>query len=114
MAPGDDGAMGSLSLRFARAAQIVGDVARREGLVTPSFRSPPRVDGRDRTLRRRADGSVVVAVRLGGRPFVAVLADMVEGTVAANRLPGPRAEALRRRLWAAFDGDDATAVHAAA
>jgi hypothetical protein len=90
-------------LRFAETARLLGDAARRGGLVVPSFRSPPRMLGRDRTIRRRADGSVSVAVALSGRPFVAVVADMVEGTVAANRLPAGEADRVRRELWMALE-----------
>jgi len=79
----------------------------------PSFRSPPRTSGRDRALRRRADGSVSVAVRLSGRPFVAVVADMIEGTIAANRLEGQVAEDLRRRLWAAVESTQGEVLSAA-
>ena len=101
--------VGSRSIRFAESARTLGDAARRAGLVAPSFRSPPRVLGRDRTIRRRADGSVVVAVALGGRPFVAVVADMIEGTVAANRLEAGEADRVRRELWVALEGDGAVA-----
>jgi hypothetical protein len=97
------GAVGSRSIRFAETARALGDAARRAALVVPSFRSPPRVSGRDRTIRRRADGSVAVAVALGGRPFVAVVADMIEGTIAANRLEGGEADRVRRELWVALD-----------
>jgi hypothetical protein len=98
--------VGSRSLRFAETARLLGDATRRAGLVVPSFRSPPRVLGRDRTIRRRADGSVSVAVALGGRPFVAVVADMIEGTVAANRLPAGEADRVRRELWLALEQQD--------
>jgi hypothetical protein len=98
--------VGSRSLRFAETARVLGETTRRAGLVVPSFRSPPKVLGRDRTIRRRADGSVSVAVALGGRPFVAVVADMIEGTVAANRLPAGDADRVRRELWLALEGHD--------
>jgi hypothetical protein len=39
-----------------------------------------------------------------GRPWPAVLADLVEGVVAANGLRGPAADRARSALWAAFDG----------
>ena len=89
------------SLRFAAAARDLAAACRRGGHDAPSFRSPPRVPGADRSLRRRGGGSAIVAVRLGDRPFVAVLADMVEGTVAANRLTGPDAARCRADLWEA-------------
>src|SRR5580698_9173993 len=97
--------MGSRSLRFAETARLICDEARRGGLRTPTFRSPPRVLGRDRTLRRRADGSVAIAVRLSGRPFVAVVADMIDGTIAANRLTGQDAEMWRRQLWCSLEAN---------
>ena len=43
-----------------------------------------------------------VAVRLDGRPFVAVQSDLIEGVLAANGLVGPAAESPRRVLWAAL------------
>ena len=82
------------SLRFSAVAKALGDEARRRGLTPPAFRSPPRIDGVVRTIRR-ADESAVIAVRLRGRPADEVAADMVEGVVVANRLSG--AEAVRCR-----------------
>lgn len=40
-----------------------------------------------------------MSVRLRGRPWVAVLADMIEGIVTANRLTAPRADRVRSELW---------------
>jgi hypothetical protein len=97
--------MEATSLRFAAAARTLGLVARREGLDVPGFRSPPRLVDVDRTLRRRADGAAVVSIRLKGRPWVAVLADMIDGVVAANRLVGSDAARVRTRLWSAVEGD---------
>lgn len=97
--------MEATSLRFSAAARTLGLVARRQGLAVPGFRSPPRLAEVDRTLRRRADGGATVAVRLKGRPWVAVLADMIDGVIAANSLQGAAAAAVRTRLWAAVEGD---------
>jgi energy-coupling factor transporter ATP-binding protein EcfA2 len=90
--------------RFAECVRTVTTVARRRGLDVPVFRSPPRLDQVDRTLRRRPDGGVVVAVRLADRPFVAIQADVIDGVVAANRLDGLPAARFRRAAWAALDG----------
>ena len=84
---------------FASAARSLTREARRRGLVGPSFRCPPRLVGVDRTIRRRDDGATV-SVRLRGRPWVAVLADMIEGVVVANRLAPPQSDRLRSELWA--------------
>ncbi|MBW3580410.1 MAG: hypothetical protein KY447_10495 [Actinobacteria bacterium] len=91
------------SLVFARAAQVLVGEARRLGLVSPGFCSPPRRRGTDRSLRRRwPAGPPVVAVRLAGRSREAVLADMVEGVLVANGCRGAHAEQRRRQLWAAL------------
>jgi len=88
----------STTAPFAHAARTLTAEARRRGLVGPSFRCPPRLLGVDRTLRRRP-GGVVVAVRVKGRPWPAVLGDMIEGVVVANTLPAPQATRLRTDLW---------------
>lgn len=89
------------SLRFADAARRLAAACRQRGLVVPAFRSPPSLPATDRTVRRRADGGAVVAVRVRGRPLSAVLADLVEGVVVVNRLGGAEAEAARSHLLAA-------------
>ena len=94
------------SVRFAAAARRLSAACQARGLVAPSFRSPPRAPGADRSLRRRPDGGAVVAVRVRGRPFAAVAADMVEGTLLANALAGPAAEGHRGALLAAALDDD--------
>jgi len=58
---------------------------------------------RDRTLRRRHGASPTVAVRLNGRPFAAVVADMVEGVLVANGLVDDDAARWRRDLWSAVE-----------
>jgi hypothetical protein len=59
----------------------------------------------DRTIRHRADGGVVVAVRVRGRSMAAVVADLVEGVLVANRakLEGPRSATLRGHLLASLE-----------
>jgi hypothetical protein len=98
------------SLRFADAARRLSDAARARGLVAPTFRSPPSSSQVDRSVRRRP-GGVVVAVRVRGRPFAAVLADMIEGIVVANGLDARAASAARDHLWAAVaDGERSVAA----
>ncbi len=87
------------TVEFAAAARTLTREARRHGLIGPSFRCPPRLVGVDRTIRRRGDGAIV-SVRLRGRPFAAVLADMIEGVIVANGLAPPRSDRLRAELWA--------------
>jgi hypothetical protein len=89
------------AVQFADAARSLARATRARGLSTPTFRSPPRLPGVDRSLRRQGDHAVV-AVRLRGRPWVAVAADMVEGVIVANRLEGQSALRLRGALWSAL------------
>ena len=88
--------------QFAAAARTLADATRSLDLEAPGFRSPPRLVGVDRSLRMSVASHRVVAVRLSGRPPVAVLADMVEGVVAANRLTSPAADRVRSALWEAL------------
>lgn len=97
--------MEATSLRFAAAARALRRAARRAELRVPGFRSPPRLADVDRSLRRRADGGATVAIRLKGRPWVAVVSDMVEGVVATNRLRGPAADRARTALWVALESE---------
>ena len=85
------------ALRFADAARRLSAAARGAGLVAPAFRSPPRLSGAARTIRRYPGGAVV-SVRLRGRAFGDVAADMVEGVLEANGVEGE----ARVRLRAAF------------
>ncbi len=94
-------------LAFAEAARQLGMAVRGQGLVMPSFRSPPREVGRRRTLAHHSDGSVTISVMVRNRVWEAVLADMIEGLVVANRMDGIDAEVLRDQLWEALDGESA-------
>lgn len=89
------------SLRFAAVARELGQTARRRGMGVPAFRSPPRSPGMRRAIRRERDGSTTVSVMLRGRPAVAVVADMIDGMVAAAQLGDVEAGAVRDELWAA-------------
>jgi hypothetical protein len=94
----------SSSLRFADTARVLAAAAVGLGLVAPTFRSPPRIAGAVRTIRRfpRPAGDVVIAVLVRERPFADVVADMVEGVVVANRLTGAEAVRVRTALTAAL------------
>lgn len=102
------------SLRFSAAARLIAQEARVAGLTVPAFRSPPRLEGAVRTLRRRPDGGVVVAVRLRDRSHEAVVADMVEGVLVVNGLADGAATAMRRLLLAAAHTADLASSPAAA
>jgi hypothetical protein len=102
--------MEARALRFSSAVRTLGQAARARGLVVPGFRSPPRLSGAERTLRRRGDGGVTIAVVLRGRPFVAVVGDMIEGIVVANQLDGTAATRARTALWEAVVANEEAAA----
>jgi len=96
--------MESRSLRFAAAARTLGDAARRAGFVAPTFRSPPKIAGRTRTIRRHQNGGATVSLVVKSRPWFAVVSDMIEGFVAVNRTGNAvddlvMGERLRDALW---------------
>jgi hypothetical protein len=101
---GTAGAAGSsgTTVHFTQAARLLAREARVRGLVAPGFRCPPRIVGVQRTLRRHPAGGVVIAVQVRGRPWAAVVADMIEGVVVANRLAPPVADRVRTELWQAI------------
>jgi hypothetical protein len=94
--------MESSAVRFATTARVLANVTRSLGLAAPGFRSPPRIEGADRTLLG-SGSDAVVSVRLRDRPWPAVAADMVEGVVVANGVTGTAAGRLRAALWVALD-----------
>jgi hypothetical protein len=95
--------MQSSSLRFASAVQALARSTRALGLSMPGFRSPPRLVGVQRSIKRWPGGATVSVV-VRGRPWPAVQADLVEGVVAANGLDGPVADQARAELWLALEG----------
>jgi len=97
----------SSSLRFARAVQALAHAARTLGLVVPGFRSPPRLVGVQRSIKRWPGGATV-AVVVRDRPWPAVQADLVEGVVAANDLRSPASDRTREDLWRAREGAPAS------
>lgn len=97
------------SFQFSSTCRALAAAARAAGLVAPSFRSPPGVDGATRTLRRRGPTSSVLAVAIHGRPTEVVLADLVEGIVIANRLTGKDSLQARTVLWEAIADQRAAA-----
>lgn len=99
--------MQSSSLRFARAVQSLATAARGLGLVVPGFRSPPRLGGVQRSIKRWPGGATI-AVVVRGRPWPAVQSDLIEGVVAANALVGPAADRARADLWRALEADAPT------
>lgn len=107
--------MESRSVQFASAARSLGEAARHAGFAVPAFRSPPRIAGRVRSIRRHANGSVTISLVVKNRPWSAVVADMIDGFAAANNEVGQQSlEVLRDMLWAAVEQLDVPNAPAAA
>ena len=102
----------STTVRFAQAVQSLAAAARSHGLLVPSFRSPPRLVGVLRSIKRW-DGGATIAVVVRGRPWPAVQADLIEGVVAANGLAPPDSDRARAELWVALEGAPAAEETAA-
>ena len=100
--------------RFVLTARALAIAARELGLNVPSFQSPPRSDQLDRSIQRRPDGDCVVAVRVRGRPFAAVVADAIEGIVVCNDLDAAAAVTVRDELWREIEGSHDAAAPVAA
>lgn len=92
---------------------MLGTAARTLGLVVPGFRSPPRLVGVQRSIKRWAGGATI-AVVVRDRPWAAVQADLIEGVIAANELTSPAADRARAELWRALEADGSPAPERAA
>ena len=55
----------------------------------------------------------MVAVRVRGRPFAAVVADAIEGIVVCNQLDAAAAGLVRDELWRELEGSHDAAAPAA-
>lgn len=105
---------GSPALRFAHTVRQLGVAARELDLEVPGFRCPPRTEARRTVTANRVRTndpsseilSWTVAVRHGGgRPWCSTVADMVDGVLAANGLPGGNTPVRIRLLVAALELD---------
>jgi hypothetical protein len=86
------------AIRFGALAASIQRSAGRFGLHSPSYRSPSRRPGMNRSMRRYPDGSVRVAVNTRSRLFDDVAADMVDGLFAANGLDAQQNSVVRTAI----------------
>lgn len=85
---------------FAEMVRLLNHAAKAAGMRAPSFASPPRAPAVNRTIRWLSADRALVAVRRGDRAADAVVSDMIDGVVAANRLSGSEAQDAARKLAA--------------
>lgn len=83
--------------QFIAAARALAAAAVDVGLAPPSFASPPRRCGVERTVRRWPGGARVAVLRTE-RPAARVLDDMVEGLLLVNDVRGVEAAQARALL----------------
>ena len=83
--------------QFAEVVRQLMQATAAAGMRMPGFVSPPRTKGARRTIKWLAEDRALVAVR---RDTDAVVADMIDGVVAANRLSGSEAQDAARKLAA--------------
>ncbi len=101
-------AASSKILEFAKAARSLSHTAKLRGLEVPTFRSPPCLLGVQRSIRwSGTDATISVVLR--GRPWQAVLSDMIEGVLIANRLTSVEADCFRSVFWQAVADLDVAA-----
>lgn len=103
--PVHDGYAEMGAVDFAAIARLLSSEARRIGLRSPSFRSPPGLLGVHRTITRKRSSTTVAVDRR--RPAPAVIADMIEGVVVANGLSAADAGGVRSALWGSLPGSTA-------
>ena len=112
----------SVSIQFSITVRTLGRIANQLGYVTPQFRCPPPSAQYQRSVRRNHD-DLSISIVIRGRPWLAVLADIVEGFVIANAKSGQDSE-IRNILWDTigcndlqrtdFDFQDTPAISSAA
>lgn len=90
------------SLQFSHAVRTLSEAARLQGLAVPMFRSPPRLAGAVRTVRRTRRGATV-AVVIADRSWTSILTDLIDGVVVVNRLDGAAAIRCRTAQWCALE-----------
>jgi hypothetical protein len=83
---------------FAEVVRQLQRATAAAGMRMPGFASPPRLASARRTIRWLAEDRALVAVRRGDRAADAVVTDMIDGVVAANRLSGSEAQDAARKL----------------
>jgi len=98
---------------FSECVRRIVGIARGQGLTPPAFRSPPRIPGLDRSVQRRQNGSVIIAIRREDRPFAAIQGDVIEGVVVANKLAAVKAEQFRRAAWLALESQSSAPARVA-
>lgn len=80
---------------YATMAKQLSDLAKSGGLEPPVFQSPTRLPNTDRTIRRRKNGTAVIAINLLRRTVEDVQSDMIDGIITATSLDTDRAERFR-------------------
>lgn len=88
----------SYSVNFVSVVRTLGRIANQREFISPSFRCPPPSAKFQRSMRNLGEGEITISIVIRERPWLAVLADIVEGFVIANKSLERESE-LRNLLW---------------
>ena len=88
----------SISIQFSIAVRTLGRIADQLGYRIPQVRGPPPSAKYQRSVRKTGDENLSISIVIRGRPWLAILADIVEGFVIANTQSGQDSE-IRNILW---------------
>ena len=88
----------SYSIKFVKVVRTLERIANQRGFNVPTFRSPPPTAKFQRTVKKQPDKKLIISIVVRERPWLAVLADIIEGFVLANK-PSNRESELRDLLW---------------
>ena len=88
----------SISIQFSIAVRTLGRIADQLGYRIPKFRCPNPSAKYQRSGRKTGDENLSISIVIRGRPWLAILADIVEGFVIANTQSGQDSE-IRNILW---------------
>jgi hypothetical protein len=101
--------MSTTSIEFSNFALEISQACRGLGIKVPMYRTAPPGTSTRRRIRRFEDGSSLITIATHGRHNAEVLADMVEGAIAANPTDA-RASELRSTVTINFQPDDLRAA----
>ena len=95
----------SYSIKFLKVIRTLERIAGQRGFVAPSFRCPPPSAKFQRSIKKLDNDKVTISIVARDRPWLAVLADIVEGFVIANS-SSERESELRNLLWDSIASND--------
>ena len=88
----------SISIQVTKADRTLGRIADQLGYRIPPFRCPPPSAKYQRSVRKTGEENLSISIVIRGRPWLAILADIVEWFVIAKTQSWQDSE-IRNILW---------------